>query len=231
MNQLRSSLATAHVHIGGSGRVGTGIALALHAAGVSHISCNDPQDFDEEQLPWCVFSRRSDLGRPKVYVLERFFDGRPGFTFEPIVARNEDELVEPYLAQADLIVSCANALTARLHLEKAAIRLGKPSIQASVQDGRTALGGVISIWAPKAGRSCFGCLFGDRQPSFRRGEVLLPTITRMISDLAAHLAVQLLVGNAEEIARQHNLIALDARAQAIQSLSIERRKGCRVCGE
>jgi molybdopterin/thiamine biosynthesis adenylyltransferase len=81
VKSLSNQLAKARVHIGGVGRIGTAIALGLHAAGVGQISCNDSQNFKEEQFEVNMFSRRSDLGRPKVYVLERFLDGRPNLAF------------------------------------------------------------------------------------------------------------------------------------------------------
>ena len=206
------------------------MALALHSAGIGEISCNDPQMFDTEQLDHCPFSRRSDVGRPKVYVLERFFEGRAGFAFLPFVGPNESPDLEPYLKRADLIISCANRLGARLHLEHAAVRLGKPSLQASAEDGRQALAGMISLWAPKADCSCFGCLVPGRVPRFRRGELLLPTVTRVIANLAAHLAVSMLAQGGAEVARRSNVFTINLQALVIDGLSVKRRHGCRVCG-
>ena len=229
MRVLNEQLATARVHIGGAGRIGTGIVLALHASGVGRISCNDPQNFEEEQLQICAFSRRSDVGRPKVYVLERFLDGRAGFIFEPIVAPNESPRVAPFLKQADLIISCANKLGARLHLEEMAIRLSKPSIQAAAQDSRQVLGGVISLWVPTANCSCFGCLFPDQRPQLGRSEILLPAVTGTIANLAAHLAVQLLTASAAGWANRHNVFTVDLQACTIASMSVQPRVNCSIC--
>jgi len=230
MSPIEARLATAHVHIGGIGRVESAVALALHAAGVGRISCNDPQVFEEEQLGCCVFSRRSDLGRPKVHVLERFFDGRPDFMFDPVVAPNESSHVTQYLEQADVIVSCANRLPARLHLERAAIALKKPSIQASVQDGRRGLGGLISAWVPDADCCCFGCLFPNPHLRFPRGELLLPPVTSAIGAIAAQRIIDLLTNRAPTIASLPNLLIIDLGSYAIEQLTVKPRKSCRVCG-
>jgi molybdopterin/thiamine biosynthesis adenylyltransferase len=230
MNQRRNDrLHVARVHIGGTGRIGTAIVLGLHAAGVGEISFNDPQNFEEEQLDACVFSRRSDLGRPKVHVLARFLDGRPRSIFVPIVAPNESPELAPYLERADLIVSCANQLDARFHLEREAVRLGKPSIQASAQDGREARGGLVSIWCPGADCSCFGCMLPAR-PSFRRGEILMPSVTSTIAGVAAHITVQMLGPHAKRFAHEHNLFAVDLDHLAIWPMSVRVRPSCRVCG-
>jgi molybdopterin/thiamine biosynthesis adenylyltransferase len=221
--KVAERLLQSRVHIGGCGRLGTTIALALHAAGVGEISCNDPQMFEEEQLAGCVFARCSDLGRPKVHVLERFLEGRGGLTFLPIVATNQSRRLRPYLEQANVIVSCANRIEARLHLERAAIRLGKPSVQAAVEDGRRALGGMISVWAPGAECSCLGCLLPPKKLRFSRGEILPPTVTGIIGSLAAHLVIQMLASDASEFARRHNVFAVDATGYRVESLSVSRR--------
>jgi molybdopterin/thiamine biosynthesis adenylyltransferase len=223
-------LATARVHIGGMGRIGTGVAIALQEAGVGEISCNDPQTFQEEQLQVSAFSRRSDVGRPKVHVLERFFDGRSNFIFTPLVTPNHSRTLKPFLEQADVIVSCANQLHARMHLERMATRLGKPSVQACAQDGRLALGGLISVWIPDRNCSCFGCLFPDPNMKFPRGEILLPTVTRVIGSFAAHLIVKMLGGRTGQAREQHNVFALDLVTQRTEPMSIRPRSGFRICG-
>ncbi len=228
---FRSRLRHARVHVGGTGRIGSGVILGLHAAGVGEISCNDPQLFEREQLESCVFSRPSDLGRPKVHVLERFLDGRADFAFTPIVARNQSLKVRPYLEQAHVIVSCANDLSARLYLERMAIRLGKPCVQACAQDARTAMGGLISVWVPEANCSCFGCLFPDSNQTFRRGEILLPTVTASIGALAAQIAVELLGSKPTHCAETHNLFPLDLKTHRMEAISVNPRAGCKICGK
>jgi molybdopterin/thiamine biosynthesis adenylyltransferase len=223
-------LANARVHIGGAGRVGTAVALALQASGVGCVSCNDPQVFGEEQLPCYVFSRRSDVGRPKVHVLRDLFAGRPGFVFEPVVAPNESGQVIPYVEQADVVVCCANRLPARLHLERTAMALKKPSVQAGVQDGRRSLGGIISSWVPDADCCCFGCLFPNPNLRFARGERLVPTVTTAIGTIAAQRIIDLLVNRTPASAGRPNLLIIDLASYAIEKLSVKRREGCRYCG-
>ena len=140
-------LANYRVHIGGCGRVGTSVVLARHAAG----NCNDPQVFEEEQLGANVFSRRSDLGRPKVDVLARLLDGREGLVFEPLAAPNESAKVMPLLEKADIIVSAANQLPARLRLERAAIALQKPVVSMAAKNGAILAGKREPVYGLRSG--------------------------------------------------------------------------------
>ncbi len=229
MKTATDRLRKARVHIGGVGRIGTSIALALHAAGVGEISCNDPQNFEEEQLEVCTFARGSDLGRPKVHVLERFLDGRPGLNLMPIVAPNQSRKVRPFLEQAEVIVSCANNLAARLYLERMAVRLGKPCVQACAQDARIALGGLVSVWAPGANYSCFGCLFPNAKEDPPRNEILLPTVTGTIAAFAAHQIVEVLQGNSS-FAWSANVFSLDLHSGKTIQMLLDRRITCRLCG-
>jgi molybdopterin/thiamine biosynthesis adenylyltransferase len=207
--------------------VGTAVALALHEAGIGEISCNDPQMFELEQLDAFLHSRRSDLGKPKVHVLERFLDGRLGPAFLPLVAPNESPRVEQFLETSDAIVSCANHLGARLHIERAAVRLGKPCIQACVQDARSSLGGIVSVWMPGLDSACFGCLFPSGSWHGRRNESLPPTVTRLVASVAANVTVGILIG-AFDAAR--NLLTIDARITAIDVISVRPRLACSICG-
>src|SRR5207249_1664645 len=57
------------VHVSGTGRIGSSVAVHLASAGVGHISANDPQKVEAENLGSLVFARPPDLGEEKVYVL------------------------------------------------------------------------------------------------------------------------------------------------------------------
>jgi molybdopterin/thiamine biosynthesis adenylyltransferase len=161
--------------------------------------------------------------------VERLFDGRPGFVFEPIVAKNQSPEVEPYLEQAHVILSCANELEARLYVERAAIAVRKPSVQAAIQDARQALGGVITSWMPGSEGCCFGCLFSQVKVPRDRSEVLLPTVARTIASLAAHIVLEIITGRKSGVLR-HNVLVIDLRAHSLERLEVQRRPGCRVCG-
>src|SRR5437762_12135023 len=70
-------LRQARVHISGTGRIGSSLAIHLASAGVGRISGNDHQNVEPEDLGSWTFARPSDLGEEKVYVLAKFFNGRP----------------------------------------------------------------------------------------------------------------------------------------------------------
>ncbi len=226
----QACLAGASVHISGLGRIGTGVALNLAAAGVGSISGNDPQMEEAENIGPFLFCRPKDLGRPKVFVLEEFLHGRPGLIFEPLAEMTESDLVDPYIAQSDLVISCANTLSARLSAESKAIRMGKPVVQVAVDDGSKFLGGMITLRLPQNEWSaCLGCYL-ENMPQFPRGEGLLTTATSVLAAIAANMAVALLTGVRAEFLNSHNLFLVNLESYSIEALTVERRKECGVCG-
>jgi molybdopterin/thiamine biosynthesis adenylyltransferase len=223
-------LRQARVHISGTGRIGSSLAIHLAAAGVGYVSANDPQNVEPENLGAWAFARPSDLGQEKVYVLAKFFDGRPQFVFDPLVAPTELPKVDPYINAAQLVISCANTVDGRLAAERKAIRYGKPVMQVAAFDGRERLGGHIVFRLPENRWSaCFGCLLGDKQ-KFPRGEGLLTTVTSTLAAIGSNMAVEILTGVHCDFLRRHNVFWIDLGQYKIGSLSLRRRVGCEVCG-
>src|SRR5439155_2741880 len=223
-------LGHAHIHIAGAGRIGSSLAIHLAGAGVGYVSANDPQNVELENLGAWAFARPPDLGKEKVMILSKYFQGRTDFSFEPLVEPAESKRVDPYIERAQLVISCANTVEGRLAAEREAIRYGKPAIQVAAFDGRGRLGGLVALRLPENRWSaCFGCHLNDKQ-KFPRGEGLLATVTSTLAAMAANMAVQLLTGGQAEFLREHNLFLIDLHTYAIEALAVERRSGCSVCG-
>jgi molybdopterin/thiamine biosynthesis adenylyltransferase len=220
----------APIHVSGTGRIGTQVIMALAEAGVKNVSANDPQTIDQESLAALVHTRRSDLGRAKAIVLERFLDGRSNLVFEPVVACTESHDVDPYFRKAKVILSCSNTFTSRVTAERKSDFFGKPCVQVAALDSKLRLGGVIIIRTPETASwaACFGCLTAGIN-KFRRGESLQPTVTATLGALGANLALQIISGQAKTFLREHNAIFVDLESYRLETLAIERRPSCWVC--
>lgn len=227
LEKLRSS----RCHVSGTGRIGTAVIMNLLATGLPHISANDPQVVESENIGQFVFARIPDVGKPKVQVLERFLDGRSDFVFEPVVSVTESDAVDQYFMRADLIISCANSLRARLAAERKAIELHKPVMQVSAFDGREQLGGLVTIRLPENRWSaCFGC-YCDQTRKCPRGEGLLSTATATLAAVAANMAVELLTDTRAEFLKEHNCHFLNLESYCLVSLAVQRRTKCKTCGD
>lgn len=217
------------VHVSGTGRIGSALIVRLLEAGIGLVTCNDPQIVDEETLACWPLAHPSDMGRPKVQVLERFVHDRFPGSAVGLMAPNQSPAVEPYLERADLLVSCANRFDARMHITHSGIRMNKVVLQASLQDGREALGGSIAAWAPGARGACYNCLFPRGPGQLTPGDIFLPTVTAVTASLAAHVAVSLLGNHPARFVRRHNLFIVDLQRLSVESLLIHPRSDCEIC--
>src|SRR5258708_3649654 len=97
-------LRVARVHVFGCGGVGSQVILNLAAAGVGHITVNDPQAIEIDNLNRFAMATLDDLNIPKVDFLKRLLAGRPYLKFEGLAAQSEDPVIIPYCEAADLLV-------------------------------------------------------------------------------------------------------------------------------
>lgn len=224
-------LRASRVHIAGTGRIGSAVAVCLAQAGIGHVSANDPQEIEPENFGASAFVRAPDLGRPKVVALAQFFAGRPHFLFEPLVAPTESTKVDSCVQRAQMVVSCANSVGGRLAAERKAIRYRKPVMQVAAMDGRERLQGVITVRLPEnRWAACFGCCL-NQQRQFPRGEGLLTTVTSALAAIASNMAVELLSGVRCDFVRRHTLYWIDLETYRIEALAVRRKPGCTVCGK
>jgi molybdopterin/thiamine biosynthesis adenylyltransferase len=107
-------LRQASVHVSGAGRIGTSIVMGLRAAGIGHLSANDRQVMEGENMGASIFAKPSDLGKAKVLVLKEFLEAWPDLRFDALVAPTESSEVDPFIQSADLVISCANTVSGRL---------------------------------------------------------------------------------------------------------------------
>ncbi|HLG95964.1 MAG TPA: ThiF family adenylyltransferase [Bryobacteraceae bacterium] len=222
-------LADATVLVVGAGRIGTNAVLGFHAAGVGAIDVIDPQIIEAEQIGPCWFVTSADIGQSKAMVLGRFLSQREAGEVRGHHAPVESPAVAKLFTTADLVMCCANTVSARLTAERLAIASSIPIIQAAAFDGRTHLGGLVHMRTPDARvASCYGCFLNTSRHRVRRGEGLLPSVTAMVGHLAAYLAVLELA--AKRRPAQPNLFVLDLERGVMEPLTVARRPGCSVCG-
>jgi len=218
------------VHISGLGGIGNLLALFLSTLGVGHISCNDPQRLQIENLGRFVCGDETDVGRDKVIAAARFFHRSRHLAFEPIVAGNESPLVNSLYDRADWIFSCANTVAARMAATCKAVKLGKPIIDVGVSDGRVSLAGSIKYWLPECSdwSACPACYLIPNT-EIPRNEGLLFTVLATTAALAAHVFVSLATGLDGGFPKTYNYVTIETDNCQIERLAVLKRKQCPLC--
>lgn len=226
----QQKLKKTRVHIAGFGGIGNQLALFLSTLGVGHISTNDPQRLERENLGRFVCGDEADIGRDKVIAAARFFHRNQQFAFDPVVGKNESSSINSLYGRADWIFSCANTVSARRAAAYKAVELRKPIIDVGASDGRVTLAGSIKYWLPECSEwsACPGCYLIPTT-EITRNEGLLFSVLAMTAALAVHVFVSLATGLEAEFLRRHNYLTMEFGQWQVERLAVLKRKHCSTC--
>lgn len=225
-SQGQARLRHAKVHIAGLGGLGMAMAINLAAMGVGSITANDPQALDVDNLNRIPIASLHDLSIPKVQLLGRFLQFRPGLHFQGLKAPSEEEKVMPLFKESDCIVCCSNTIQSRMAAARAALHFKKFLVDVSVADASQQLVGFIKIYDPAArGLACPACYYKPRQ-KVTRGEALLPTVVWSTAAVATHAVLLWIVGRNKP---GWNLGVIDLGRTLIETMTIFRNHRCQVC--
>jgi hypothetical protein len=224
-------LQRSSVLIVGVGGMGTAISSILAAAGVGRLVIVDPQRVEAENFNRYAFARVTDIGKPKVDVVAKFFEGRPHLTVVPIVGRAESLEAGRVAQDVQLIIAASNTVPSRLATARLAVRRRLAQMSAAITDGREGRGGFVAAWVPeRSDLSCPACFLAPRARP-RRGESLVAPVVSAVGAIAACLAVQLLaVAHRPAALDAGNCLTIDMERYAVEALRVLSRHDCQACG-
>ncbi|MGH3426806.1 MAG: HesA/MoeB/ThiF family protein [Terriglobales bacterium] len=226
--QLR--LRQSSVHVAGLGGIGAHVVTQLAEAGVGHITANDPQRLELSNLSRWPIGDMTNVGVPKVDVLQSFLRYHGGIRFEAVQECSEAKSVAPMLRAADLIICCSNTVPSKVAAVQAAMDSRRPLLDVAVADGRRALSGAIRVFNPLFTRHACPACFATLPRNITRDEGLLSTVIGSTAAVAAHVAVSILVaGSCPNLGEFANLIVLDFNHLDIERCRIVKRDDCPVC--
>ena len=128
----QARIGAAHLLVVGAGGLGVPVVQYLAAAGVGRITLVDPDSVEETNLhrqpiygPY--------LGQPKAEAAARFArDLNPAVTVMPLVEWLTPDNAPGLVADADLVLDCADSFAVSYILSDCCLAAGKPLISASV---------------------------------------------------------------------------------------------------
>jgi molybdopterin/thiamine biosynthesis adenylyltransferase/rhodanese-related sulfurtransferase len=128
----QAKLRAAHVLVIGAGGLGGPVLQYLAGAGVGTITLIDGDDVAESNLHRQPLYRVQDIGRAKAQAAtEALAALNPEVEIRPLVDWIGPANAPSLVAQADVVIDCADTLAASLTLSDTAQRAGKPLISAS----------------------------------------------------------------------------------------------------
>jgi molybdopterin/thiamine biosynthesis adenylyltransferase len=218
-------LKAATVLVSRAGGVGGTVALQLAAAGIGRLILAHAGNLRRNDLNRQLLMSTEGIGTPRVAMAERRLrELNPNVVVETIAENIGEENVEQLVARCDVVVSAAPLFTERMLMNRAAVRHGKPMVDSAMYS----LEGRLTTIVP--GRSpCLACLYPEPPPHWRRQFPVFSAVSSAVGSLAAMEAIKLIAGLGQPLAGQ--LLLFDLHDMRFQTVAIQRRPDCPVCGE
>jgi molybdopterin/thiamine biosynthesis adenylyltransferase len=199
-------LRDAHVLVVGAGAIGNEVIKNLALLGIGHLVIADMDTIELSNLSRSVLFREADAGRPKAECAARAArDLFPDVEVESIVGNIASHLGLGYVRWADVVVGALDNREARLFINAACARVGRPWIDGGIE----VLNGIVRGFAPPS-TACYECTMSaiDWQDVNRRrscsmlarraldhgGAPTTPTTASVIGAIQAQEAVKRLHG-------------------------------------
>ncbi len=184
-------LAGARVLVIGAGGLGSPVLAALAGAGVGAMKIVDHDRVEESNLHRQPLYRMSDLGRLKAEAArEALLAANPTVEISGLPVRLGVRNAPALVAEADLVLDCADSLAATYVLSDWCHAHGKPLVSASV----LGLKGYVGAFC--GGGPSYRAVFPDMPDAIGSCAVngVLGSAVSVLGSLQSHMALQLLLG-------------------------------------
>lgn len=213
----------------GAGGLGSPALLYLAAAGIGHIRIIDSDAVDITNLQRQVIFQTQDIGKSKAHVAaERLRALNPEITIESREVRFTPANARGLLSDSHLVIEASDNFETKFLVNDACVLEKIPLILGGI----LRFEGQVLVIVPGEG-ACYRCVFQnppppEAVPSCAEAGVL-GAVAGVIGSLQASEALKMLSG--ADLPAAGRMLAFDAFAGTIRSLSIPRNPRCPVCGE
>ncbi|MHC1590341.1 MAG: HesA/MoeB/ThiF family protein [Candidatus Hecatellaceae archaeon] len=222
--KAQRKLKKARVVVAGVGGLGCSAALYLVAAGVGKLTLIDREKVELSNLNRQILHWTKDVGRYKVdSALEKLSQLNPDIEVEGLKTEINGRNVFSLIENADVVVDGMDSFKARLLLNRACIRLGKPFVHAAVYG----LMGELMTVLPSKG-PCYQCYVTPKPREVKTPPVLGAT-PGVMGCLEAVEALKLITGVGSPLVGE--LLIFDGLQMSFRTVKIVRLKGCPACGK
>lgn len=207
------------------GGVGGTAAYYLAAAGIgklvlAHAGAIRPSDLNRQ-----ILMTTPALGGARVdSAVARLRELNPHVEIETVGENISDDNADRLIGKVDVVVDAAPLFNERHAMNRAAVKLGKPLVEAGMYDYDAQITTVLPGRSP-----CLACLWPNDPPHWKREFPVLGAVSGTVGALAATEVVKLVTGVGEPLAGR--LLTMNLRSMEFRTLAIERDPKCRVCGE
>ncbi|MDB5890415.1 MAG: [sulfur carrier protein ThiS] adenylyltransferase [Polaromonas sp.] len=224
----QEKLLASHVLIVGAGGLGSPVALYLGSAGVGRLTIIDDDRVDATNLQRQIAHKLSGIGGYKAdSICQAVADINPDVHVTAVTRRANQDLLNEWVARADVVVDCTDNFQTRHAINRAAVRHARPLVSGAA----IRFDGQVSVYDRRNEVSpCYACLF---PPSVDFAEALCATmgvfapLVGIIGSIQAAEVIKLLCGVGEPLSGR--LLMLDGRAMEWTQIQLHKNATCEVC--
>lgn len=221
-------LADSHVFIAGVGGLGGTAAIYLAAAGAKKLTLLHDGEIDLTDMNRQILMKDSRVGTSRVKCAkDTLMDFNPNTVINVINDKVREETVHGYIDDSvDIVLDCRHNFGERYILNKAAMKLDKPLVEAAM----SGMEGYITVFDTSKGTPCLSCLYPVGVPDWDHlGFPVLGAVSGMLGTLAAIEAIKVLTGFGAPLYSQQ--LYFDTVNMEFKKFNIKQDKGCPVCAK
>lgn len=220
----QEKLKNSSVLVSRCGGLGSVVAYELAAAGVGTLILVHGGNVKPSDLNRQLLMTHDWLGKPRIESVEkRLKELNPRLNIISIPENINESNVEKLVGLADVIVDGAPLFEERFLMNREAIKQGKPLVDCAMYE----LEAQITTIVPGE-TGCLSCLYPETPVVWKRKFPVFGAVSGTVACLGAMEAIKLISGFGETL--KNKLLTMDLRDMTFQSINIQARKDCKICG-
>ena len=218
-------LKAATVMVSRIGGVGGLVAYELAAVGVGRLVLAHAGKLKPSDLNRQLLMRHDALGQARIdTAVESLKALNPRIEIVAVSGNVTEANAAKLVGQADVVVDCAPLFEERFAMNAACVRLAKPMVECAMYETEAH----ITSFAP--GRTgCLRCLYPEEPGDWKRRFPVIGAVSGAVGCFGAMEAIKIITGLGEPLFNR--LVTCDLRAMTFNSVRLQQRSDCPICGK
>jgi len=220
----QTKLKNSSVLISRCGGLGSVVAYELAAAGIGTLILAHAGNVKHSDLNRQLLMTQDWLGKPRIESVERRLkELNPRLNIISVPENIDEANVAKLVGMADVIVGAAPLFEERFLMNREAVKQGKPLVDCAMFELEAQITTIIPGETP-----CLSCLYPDNPVAWKRKFPVFGAVSGTIACLGAMEAIKIISGFGEPLTNK--LHTMDLRSMDFQTINIQKRKDCKICG-
>ena len=218
-------LKAATVMVSRIGGVGGLVAYELAAVGVGRLVLAHAGKLKPSDLNRQLLMRHDALGQARIdTAVESLKALNPRLEIVAVPGTVTEANAAKLVGQADVVVDCAPLFEERFAMNAACVRLAKPMVECAMYETEAH----ITSFAPGS-TGCLRCLYPEEPDDWKRRFPVIGAVSGAVGCFGAMEAIKIITGLGEPLFNR--LVTCDLRAMTFNSVRLQQRSDCPICGK